>query len=134
MKIAVLIYGRLNNCVQHYNNIINSIGMENNIDFFLSSDNSGEKLLQEFIDLYKPITYTNEKIHYDYDLEKYNGKAPETNMHNMICHFINKKRVFELLKNYCEKEIIHYDIIISLRVDIVFSRTILSNMNCLFLQ
>ena len=39
MKIAVLVYGRLNYCVENYNNIINAIGIENTIDFFLSSDN-----------------------------------------------------------------------------------------------
>lgn len=34
MRIAVLFYGRLNKCVEHYSNIIESIGKENHIDFF----------------------------------------------------------------------------------------------------
>lgn len=34
MHIAVLIYGRLNKCVEHYDNIVESIGKHNDIDFF----------------------------------------------------------------------------------------------------
>jgi hypothetical protein len=121
MKIAVLIYGRLNKCAEHYNNILNSIGMEHSIDFFLSSDNSDSELLHKFIHFYKPVAYTNEIIYYNFQLESYNGKAGETNINNMTRHFINKKRVFDLLKEYCEKTKVKYDIIISLRVDLVIN-------------
>jgi hypothetical protein len=114
MKIAVLIYGRLNKCVEHYSNYISSLGKE--VDFFLSSDNSPEELLQEFIHLYKPISYTNEKIVYSNSLDNY-PKRPETNIHNMICHFINKQRVFQLLENHNET----YDIVVCLRIDLVFN-------------
>jgi hypothetical protein len=116
MKIAVLIYGRLNTCVEHYSNYIDSLGKE--VDFFLSSDNSPENLLQEFIHLYKPISYTNEKINHTISLEKYDNKRG-TQIHNMICHFINKQRVFELLEKHNET----YDIVVSLRIDIVFKNT-----------
>ena len=37
MKIAVLVYGRLHKCLEHYSNITETIGLENQIDFFLSS-------------------------------------------------------------------------------------------------
>jgi len=119
MKIAVLIYGRLNNCIKHYKNIVNSIGKENDIDFFLSSDNSNENIITDFIDLYNPISYINDKIEYTCNLDKYDGKRGETNIHNMTCHFINKYRVFTLLEKYIEEKNIKYDIIISLRVDIL---------------
>ena len=120
MKIAVLIYGRLNKCVEHYANTIESIGQEHEIDFFLSSDNSDENLLQQFIELYKPISYINDKIEYSIDLTNYPGKRVETNIHNMICHFINKERVFSLLEEHTEKEKVNYDIVLSLRIDLVF--------------
>ena len=116
MKIAVLIYGRLNKCVEHYSNYMSSLGKD--VDFFLSSDNSSEELLQEFIHLYNPISYTNEKIFYSISLDNY-SKRPETNIHNMICHFINKQRVFQLLENHNET----YDIVVSLRIDLVFKDT-----------
>jgi hypothetical protein len=34
MRIAILVYGRLNKCVEHYNNIIESFRKDNDIDFF----------------------------------------------------------------------------------------------------
>ena len=120
MKIAVLIYGRLNTCVKHYLNTLESIGIEHDIDFFLSSDNSPELLLNHFIKLYEPIACINDKIEYNIDLTKYDGIRGETNIHNMICHFINKERVFSLLEEYIEKSNVNYDIVLSLRIDIVF--------------
>ena len=119
MRIALLVYGRLNKCNEHYNNIMGNIGKEHNVDVFLSSDTSSETQLQEFIELYKPISYNNDKIIYDTNLEKYE-KHEATNIDHMIRHFINKQRVFTLLELYVKKESITYDIVISLRIDLVF--------------
>jgi hypothetical protein len=119
MHIAVLIYGRLNKCREHFDNIMDTIGREHQIDFFASSDNSPQSQLNDLIELYKPISYTNDPVQYTCDLGKYEGKKPETNIHNMTCHFINKQRVFSLLEKHIEKENIHYDAIISFRVDIL---------------
>ena len=119
MRIALLVYGRLNKCKEHYNNIMDNIGKEHDIDVFLSSDNSVETQLQEFIELYKPISYNNDKIIYNTNLEKYEKPGP-TNIDNMTRHFINKKRVFALLELYVKNESITYDIIVSLRIDLVF--------------
>jgi len=119
MRIALLIYGRLNKCNKHYDNIMDSIGKEHNVDIFLSSDNSPETQLQEFIELYKPISYNNDKVEHDTNLEKYEKHAYVI-IDNMIRHFINKKRVFALLELYVKNESITYDIIISLRIDLVF--------------
>jgi hypothetical protein len=121
MRIAVLIYGRLNKCAEHYNNILNSIG-NHDIDFFLSSDNSSENLLNEFIHLYKPICYTNEIINHNYNINNYPNRRPEMIYEvceKMIRHFINKSRVFLLLENYINTGI-HYDCVVSLRIDCVF--------------
>ena len=126
MHIAVLVYGRLNKCVEHYENIVESIG-DYDIDFFLSSDNSSESLLNDFIDLYKPKLYNNCNIQYEYALGKYPGKRAETNIHNMTCHFINKNRVFLLLEEYKNKYNIHYDCVISLRIDLLFKNKFIFN-------
>ena len=120
MHIAVLIYGRLNKCAENYENIIENIGKHNSIDFFFSSDNSCESLVNDFIKLYKPKLYNNNATQYEYNLGKYPGIRSETNIHNMTCHFINKNRVFMLLEEYINKENINYDCVISLRVDCVF--------------
>jgi hypothetical protein len=127
MHIAVLVYGRLNKCGEHYKNIVESIGTHNDIDFFLSSDNSSESLFNDFINLYKPKLYNNSSIQYEYDLGKYPGRREETLIHNMSCHFINKNRVFLLLEEYKNKENIHYDCVISLRIDLVFLNNFIFN-------
>jgi hypothetical protein len=48
MKVAVLIYGRLNLSSVSYANIIDSLSNYDSIDFFCSSDNSDEIHLREF--------------------------------------------------------------------------------------
>lgn len=120
MLISVLLYGRLNKCIEHYNNVLESLGKENKIDFFLSSDNSSETLLNDFINTYKPILYNNNPTYYNCNLGKYPGKRSETNIHNMTCHFINKNRVFKIFEEYINKTNIQYDCVISLRIDCVF--------------
>ena len=124
MRIAVLVYGRLHNCAKHYDNILQSIGKHNTIDFFLSSDNSSKSLLNDFIRLYKPILYDNSPIYYNSDeLNKYPDINPATHIDNMCRHFINKNRVGVLLKEYIDKENIQYDCVFSLRVDCLFEDT-----------
>jgi hypothetical protein len=123
MRIAVLIYGRINKCIDHYDNMIENLCQNHHVDFFLSSDNSNQKLLDKFIILYKPVTYNNDAIHYDYDLGKYPGGRPEITkerMHNMTCHFINKNRLFILLEKYIRSFKKKYDCVVSLRIDAVF--------------
>ncbi len=98
MRIAILVYGRLNKCVEHYKNTIESIGEEHEVDFFVSSDNSEESVLNDFIRLYKPVLYNNAKINPNKyvctNWEKCKNKRAETNIYNMICHIANKGRVF----------------------------------------
>lgn len=114
---AVLIYGRLNKAKDHYPNIMETF---DGADFFASSDNSSQECLDDFVRLYKPILYTNEPIVHSYQLDHYPNKPYETHLDNMVRHFINKKRVFELMKNSGKK----YNVIVCLRIDAVFSHPI----------
>ena len=114
MRIAVLVYGRLQFCDTQYMNILEQIGKVHEIDFFMSSDNSPKDQLDSFLELYKPIHYTNDPIQHDLNLDHYPGKREETNLDHMIRHFINKYRVFSLLEQYP----VSYDVVISLRIDL----------------
>jgi hypothetical protein len=118
MRIAILVYGRLDKCEIHYNNIMETFGDANHIDFFASSDNS--PYINDFTRIYKPVAYTNEKTNYQVDFASFPGKRPETNIHTMTCHFINKSRVFYLMEEHASRMNIQYDLIISLRVDLLF--------------
>jgi hypothetical protein len=88
----------------------------------MSSDKSNESDLNNFIRLYKPVRYNNEPIIVPESFENAVGHYVIScvNLHNMICHFINLQRVFELFENYIESEKVKFDVVISLRVDIVF--------------
>jgi hypothetical protein len=121
MRIAVLVFGRLAKCVESHNNILESLGKDNILDFFASSDNSSQSHLDNFIELYKPILYNNDPIQPTCNLDKYPNKPCETNLHNMMCHFINKGRVFSLLEEHIKKENIKYDIVVSLRMDVMYN-------------
>jgi hypothetical protein len=125
MHIAVLVFGRLNKCIEHYDNILDSIGKEHTIDFFMSSDNSSEYILNEFIRVYQPKSYTNEKIEYTCEFNKYEGVS--TNVDSMTRHFINKKRVFELFETYMENTNNQYDVVLSLRIDVVIHNHFIFN-------
>ena len=120
MRIAVLVFGRLAKCVDLYNNILESLGKDNIVDFFASSDNSPQSQLDNFIELYKPISYNNDAIQYTGNLDNYPHKPCETNLHTMTCHFINKGRVFSLLEEHIKKENIKYDVVVSLRIDVMY--------------
>ena len=119
MRIAVLVFGRLNRCDEHYENIMESLG-DNELDFFVSSDNPDEALLKDFIRLYKPKSCNISSISYNYDLSKYPGRRAETRIDIMTRHFINKNRVLALLEEYMDKTKVEYDCVLSLRVDCVF--------------
>jgi len=113
---AVLVYGRLNMSKEHYPNISQSLG---DVDYFVSSDNSPREQFQEFVTLYKPILYTNQPIVHQYQIDHYPNKPEETPLDKMIRHFINKKRVFELMKQSGKK----YHTIVSLRIDVILHHT-----------
>jgi hypothetical protein len=125
-KIALLFYGRLKKYKEHHDNIMSIFCSNSIIDCYLSSDNSDNNELKGFIDIYKPKSYINDKIEHNINLSVFN-RAPETNVDNMIRHFINKKRVFKLLEEEILKSNITYDIIISLRLDLLFNNKLSLN-------
>ena len=121
LSIAVLVFGRLNKSLAQYDNIINSIDKKHNLDFFCSSDNSDEKHLKEFIKKYKPKSYINDKIVLNKTELKFFWEYPKdisTNIDNMLKHFTNKNRVYNLLEKYIQKTNSNYNIILYLRVDV----------------
>jgi hypothetical protein len=127
MKIAILFSGRIQRYKEHYENIMFAIGqveadhrmspVENNSpDFFLSHSPECEEDLDDFIRLYKPKTVNNNPIHY-LDASSYTCH-PQSNSHNMMCMWVNRKRVFEDMCKYMQENDVWYDLIISTRLDL----------------
>lgn len=121
----MLFYGRINKAEDTYKNIVDAIGSENTVDYFLSTGEQSVEQLNKFISLYNPIAYTNKEIQFTYDIPP-NVVYPwlECREHNMICCFINRQRVHRLLEDYMEESKTEYDIVFSLRCDILFLQKI----------
>lgn len=123
MKIAALLYGRLTKSKEHYDNIRDALGSEHEVDFFMSSDNSPEEQLQEFLESYNPKGYINEPLQHEVDFNQYQPIRPEhtpLSVYYMGCHFLNKLRVVTILEQYIQTQGVQYDVIVSLRLDLIF--------------
>jgi hypothetical protein len=127
MRIAVLFYGRIRKFKEHRENFLDSIGRENILDIFYSADAEPQKDLDEFVDLYKPVRWSNEKIENTIEPQLYNYRNPPspdhrnfTNVKNMTKHFYNKKRVVGLLDDYIYETGTKYDVVLFLRFDLFY--------------
>lgn len=118
MRIALLFYGRIDKYAQCHDSIMNSIrGQGYEYDIFLSSDNPDPQLMTDFIRLYNPVAFDVSLITYSSEYNLTPGRS-ETNVPNMIRHFINKSRAFQLLKTHVEYTKNAYDVVFSLRLDL----------------
>jgi hypothetical protein len=123
MKVAILFYGRLRGFREHYEQFKTLFGDDVEIDFFLSHSKelNDDQNLEEFIQLYKPISVQNDSI--DFDFEYLLFPHPLCNpshdrVINMFSHFTNKYRVFKLLDTYIKSSSTVYDWIVSCRIDL----------------
>lgn len=117
MKIALLFSGRINKYDEHYQNIIDNIVQNNDIDFFLShSPELKNENLDGFKELYKPIEIINEEM--DFSTDYSNLKLHElTNMNHFMSMWCNRKRVFDALIKHCIATNTMYDLVFSVRLD-----------------
>lgn len=120
LNIAVLVYGRIKKVNDSYSYITNSLKKNKNIDFFLSSDNADSNDLNSFIEKYNPKAFDNTPKNTDYERKKLSAypKSHETNLSNMLKHFMNKLKVFTLFEEYYIKNNITYDVVLAIRCDI----------------
>lgn len=121
MKIAILFSGRINHYPRCYELIMQHIANNHDVDFFLSHPKIvDENELNGFNQLFKPKKIIrNDEIYPNID--RFN-KRPETNRHNMMCMYLNRSKVFQLLEDYCNETNTQYDVIFSCRIDVmVFS-------------
>lgn len=117
MRVAILFSGRIKHYRENYDNILSNIIQNNQVDIFLSHSPELNEDLEDFIRLYKPIIVLNDKIGY-FDYTKY-PKRDKNQGHNTMCMFVNRLRVFQLLRNYMKEKNVFYDAILSYRLDII---------------
>jgi hypothetical protein len=105
----------------HYDKqyLIKALPLGHQYDIFYSCDNEPAELIDNLVQLYKPIAVNNKPVVYDIDLSKYpNIYNFYVQIGNMTRHFVNKKRVFHLFEEHVEKTNTKYDLVISARFDL----------------
>jgi hypothetical protein len=128
MQIAILFYGRIKHYEKKY--LLNILEKGHTVDIFYSCDNEPEELVNDFKTIYNPISVNSEPITYDRVIfDYYSSWANKTesllitNTHlqydRMIRHFINLKRVMELLEESCSNLQTTYDLVIATRFDLL---------------
>lgn len=125
MKIAILMSGRINTNIQQYEHF-NHIFQENNdVDLFISYPYKYEVLLDEFVKLYKPKKVIASDENY-INVDKYKVYF-QSNRHNVMCMFLNRKKVLDIFNEYINEnniDIASYDLIISARCDLIFDKSL----------
>jgi hypothetical protein len=117
MRIAVVFSGRIDKYQEHYQNIISHVVQNHQADFFLShSPEFVHEDLDDFRRLYQPKTVNNDPIILD-DFSKYTCH-PQSNSHNMMCMWYNRRRAYQDMCRYMEQTgTPPYDLVISTRLD-----------------
>jgi hypothetical protein len=117
MKIAVLFSGRVNNNIHQYNNYIDNLVQNNDVDLFVCHSKTERKdILNDFIELYKPKKIIENDETY-IDLSKY-PTIYGTRIYNVLYMYENRLKLFNIFNNYVLENNINYDIIISTRNDV----------------
>lgn len=122
-KVAILFYGRifLYDTVG-YNSIIDNFSEKYDLDFFLSTSPELNEDVSGFVNLFNPISYSNDKIDISIDLNNYTKSdyIDFNKCKNAVPHFFNKYRVFQLLDEYILKSNTKYDYVFCTRVDVFY--------------
>ena len=116
MRIAIVFSGRIDKYREHYHNIMTNVVQNHEADFFLShSPEFAHEDLADFCQLYRPKTVNNGPIDYG-DFSKYTCH-PQSNSHNMMCMWFNRRRVYQDMCNYMKETGTTYDLVINTRLD-----------------
>jgi len=118
MKIALLITGKVNTDADQYQNFYDNFIKDNDVDIFVSHSKDKAEKISKFCELYKPKCIIESSENY-YDVSMY-SKSNETNLHNMMCMFLNRKNVMHLLDAHIKATNTKYDVINSTRCDLWF--------------
>ena len=117
MRVAILLSGRLTSYDKHYQNIIDTFGDDNVIDFYagISEESVNETLLDGFLKMYKPVAWKySDKPLLDIEWDKVkSGKNLAPIKKNVMYMWRNRDNVKSLLKG-------DYDWIISTRTDVFY--------------
>ena len=117
MNIAIIFSGRIYKFANHYNNIMDNIVQDNNVDFFLSHSPELKEDLELFSEIYNPVSICNDPLEL-FDYTKYPVPDLEHRPRNIVSMYYNRRRGFNALNDHIQKTGKIYDIVISHRLDL----------------
>ena len=123
MRIALLLYGRIEKFKECYEAMLDALGRQNTVDIFYSSDYESKENIAEFKELYKPIKCENKRIIHSNILCRYPNTLSYVDSNNFYrdeCQYTNKMRVFMIFEEYLKETPVQYDLVICTRVDIEY--------------
>uniref|UniRef100_A0A6C0HV90 Glycosyltransferase n=1 Tax=viral metagenome TaxID=1070528 RepID=A0A6C0HV90_9ZZZZ len=124
-KIALLFTGRIYQEQNRYHHIMqNLVDIQNKdyeIDIFISHPKDvNDELLQNVIELYKPVLIIRNNEIYDVKrIEKY-ATTPNINKHNIMSMWLSRYNLYNAFNEYVQEHNKQYDIIVHLRMDNIF--------------
>lgn len=120
MKIAILFSGRISFFEKSYSNIMKNIVQGNQVDFFVSYPKDPDiNETNSFLEKFEPKAFMESDEQY-FNIDRFPPPPPQywvKSRNNLMCMFLNRKNVIELFKKYVEENNIHYDLVISTRID-----------------
>ena len=116
MRIAILFSGRIEKYDQHYTNIMERIVQDHDADFFLSHSPELLEDLDDFARIYQPKAINNDPIEFS-DFSGYKCHPDTSKPHNVLSMWINRRRVFQEMRNYMINTNTWYDAVIHARID-----------------
>jgi len=119
-KIAILLSGRLTSYDKHYQNIMDNLVQDYDVDFYagISTEPINKKLLDGFLKMYKPKKWKySDKPLLDIEWDKVKANKQMTPIKkNPMYMWRNRDNVRELLMS----SKVNYDWVISTRVDVFY--------------
>ena len=119
-KIAILLSGRLTSYDKHYQNIMENLVQDYDVDFYagISTEPINKRLLDGFLKMYKPVAWKySDKPLLDIEWDKVKAnKEMENIKKNPMMMWRNRDNVRSLLM----KSKVNYDWIISTRPDVFY--------------
>lgn len=115
-RIAILFSGRIEKYDQHYTNIMERIVQDHDADFFLSHSPELSEDLEDFGRIYRPKAINNDPIHFP-DVSEYKCHPDTSKPHNVLSMWVNRRRVFQEMRNYMINTNTWYDLVIHARID-----------------
>lgn len=121
MKMAILIYGRINTSLESYQNMLSHIVQGHDADFFIVCEkNTDDDVMRGVYKLYNPKVMFKSDENVKIDITKYKS-FPETNRMNTMYMFLSQLKLKQIVNEYIRNTGTNYNMLITTRMDMILN-------------